>query len=1044
METPVKRMVVWMVMGFCLMGNPFGALGQTRDITLRQYASAQGLSQSTVTTLYLDSRGLLWAGTCSGLNLLLGSSVIRMDQERTSRLQLTDNAIRSINGYGTSRLLVGTEGGAWVFETQNRTLQKIPMEDLKVKDQMIKPFQVGKYLFFVSRENRLLTMDTTTGEKRIVQYSHVEGKQSFTVFQHNAYWLSSKPYQLHRFSGLTGETTIFALPDAPVHEEPSYLSVTSEDEIWITFGKGLVRLNPATGYQEYHTLESLGLSKGTAGSRAIFAVSAPDRSLWVGIRDHGVFRLDERMMLSHSYSDVYDNAGGGIFNLWSPICCVIDRSGNVFVGTDGHGIIKINPAIRKFRHFIPPTHGSDKTPDHFVTAIYKDPTGTLFYSCLNSGLLIAGKDAPDHQQILHVQGKTAKIRRIHFIIPWNQHQLLIGTDLGLTIYAGGNRLIPFRHTSLSLIFTHCCKIAPGHYILGGEDGVFQLKDNIIRKINTGTVNQITLLYHLGNKLVLLAERHDRLYLLDLRNGNRDLTTIHTPNPAIQAKPVYFQAVKSARNVFVATSFGLLALKPDLTMFRHLTTQDGLADQCIYTLKADRHGRIWMATNQGISLLETDTWKFHNFSMDDGLQSMEFNTGASFLAKDGELFFGGVNGINAIYPDQYQPNPELPKIFVTGFRVHDRSLNPDSVAGKLDLRFRHFDNSISFALMANEYTIPERNRIRVRLAGVDEDWISPAAGSEIRYPFLPPGRYTLLASGANNDGLWIKPQTILTFVIDTPFWQQGWFLILMMMCITGMAVLGVHLYYRTQHRKKMVEVRQKQAIEAVRSRIAGEMHDDIGAGLTRIALITEQLIRERVMQLEHNKIQKEMGRLSATSHELIHSLREIVWMTNPEKDNLESLLIFIRKTLNAMTEDTGIEPSCFFPDPVPNLEVEPETRRRLSLLVKECINNAVKHSEADTLSVTFALNHGELFELTISDNGKGMESGVNVHGNGLRNINLHAEALNLNLRFCSQPSSGTQVTLFGPLEILVSGKNIINQNKRNTTNGSTDNHRHRRR
>lgn len=1005
-------------MYFCLLFWPVGISGQTKEITLRQYSSAQGLSQSTVTSLCLDQQGLLWAGTCSGLNLLMGSSVIRMDQGMNAHVQFTDNTIRSITGAGASSLLIGTEGGSWRYEFKSRTLQRIMVPDLKVKDQMIKPFLVGKYLLYVSRENRMMTMDTATGEKQIVRYSHVEGKQSFTVFKHNAYWLSANPFQLHRFNGLTGKMTIFALPDLPANEEPSYVSVTSGDEIWITFAKGLVRLNPSTGHQRYYTLETLGLPGGHAGSRAIFAVQAPDRSLWVGIRDHGVFRLDAKMNLSLSYTEVYDNAGRGVFNLWSPICCVIDRAGNVFVGTDGHGIIKINPAIRKFRHLMPPTTDSGQTSDHFVTAIYKDSTGTLYYSCLQSGLLIAGNDPLPHKQILQVDGEAAKIRRIHFIIPWKQQQLLIGTDLGLTLFAGGNKLVRFPRTSSSMIFTHCCKIGQGRYILGGEEGVYLLKDNDIQKINTGKVNQITLLYYLGNSKILLAERHDRLYLLDLRDLK--LSNIHIPNSSAQTKPVYFQAVKTSSGVFIATSFGLIVLKPDLTVMKHLTIRDGLADLCIYTLQADHRGRIWMGTNQGISMLEIDAWRFHNFCLEEGLQSLEFNTGASFFAHDGEMFFGGVNGINSFYPDRHKQNAELPKIFLTGFSVHDRNLNPDSLTGKHDLQFRYYDNSISFRLIANEYTFPEKNRIRIKLTGVDDHWNSPAPDSEIRYPFLPPGRYTLMASGSNNDGVWTGPQPMVTFVINKPFWQQGWFLLMMMMCVTGVIVLTVFLWYRMKHRRKMLEFKQHQAVEAVRARIAGEMHDDIGAGLTRIALLTEQLSLEPALRSVQNRIPERLERLSATSHELIQSLREIVWMTNPEKDTLESLLIFVRKTLNTMTEDTDIEPSCCFPDPIPNVEVAPETRRRLSLVVKECINNALKHSGADNLSVSFNLIPDEQFELTISDNGKGIESVSPHQGNGLTNIKLHALALNLRLMVITEPSKGTRITLVGPIQSLASG------------------------
>jgi signal transduction histidine kinase len=1023
----VNRRFKLFVVLMCLFGNPCTANGQIRDITLRQYASSQGLSQNTVTALYLDSQGLLWAGTCNGMNLLQGTELVRVDRQRAHNPILDDNTIRSIGGAGTARLLIGTEGGAYVYDLQGKTFRRQHVPELKLRDQMVKPFQVGKFLCYVSREDKLMMIDTTTGEARIVKYNHLEGKQSFAVYKTSAYWLSANPHKLFRMNGLTGEIRSFLLPDRPGREEPGYVSLTSDNEVLITYAKGFLILNPTKGSQQYISLERPGLPCNAPRSRAIFAVRAPDQSVWIGIHGHGVCQVSQCFSVISSYTDVYENFGDGLFNLRTPVCCVIDRSGNVFVGTDGHGIIKINPSIRKFRHIIPPFQKTKEISDQFVTAIYKDSTGVLFYACLNSGLMLCRHDDRILKQILHVEGQADRFRRVHFIVPWRKGQLLVGTDQGLTIYAGGKRLIPFRQEKSPMIFTLCCGLEDGRYVLGGKDGLFMLKDSKITKINTGNVNQITLLKYLGNNTLLLAERHDQLYRLVMRQDGVSLSVIHNPNREKQTKAIYFQAVETPDALFVATSFGLLVFDHDLTLKRRVTLADGLPDQCIYTLEADRNGMIWMGTNSGLGMLNTTDWTIHNFTRKDGLQSMEFNAGASFFASDGEMFFGGVNGMNAFFPDRYKPNTNPPKILLTGISIHDQKMNPDSLLCMSDVRFPYNHNNFTFTLIANEYTIPERNQIRVKLKGLDQHWVTHPGGSSARYPFLPPGRYALMASGSNNDGLWTSPETLFIFTIEKPFWQRGWFLMLMMTSLAGLLVLGVYLYYRTQHRRRMMEIRQHQAVEAVRSRIAGEMHDDIGAGLTRIALLTEQLVHEPVMQSEHLPILEKMGRLSSTAHELIQSLGEIVWMTNPAKDSLESMLVFIRKTLNAMTEDSGFEPTCDFPSDIPKLEIMPETRRRLSLIIKECINNAVKHSGGDTITITFSLFATENFELSVSDNGTGFPTSLEGDGNGIRNIRQHADAINLLLQIHSRQPAGTRVILSGSLHLLSAGAPFTNQN-----------------
>jgi signal transduction histidine kinase/ligand-binding sensor domain-containing protein len=991
--------------------------GQERDLTLRQYSSSSGLSQTTVTTLFIDPEGFLWVGTCNGLNKLQGNHLTRVDKDKSHQPVLENNTIRSISAIHRSTVYIGTEYGAYQYHRQSKTFEKINALEFRLKDNAIKPYQAGNFLCLVSREDKLLAYDLITRKSSIIPYLHVEGSHAFTVSGHNAYWISHTPARLFELNGITGKVNSYLLSDDPEHGVPCGLSVTDQKEIIVTFTNGFLIFNPKNGLQHFHSLQSLGLAGVQHSASFRFAIRAPDSSLWLGIKDFGVVQLDQKNQLKAAYTGVYDNGDNGYFDLKAPVCGAIDRAGNLFIGTDGYGLIRINPSIRKFRHLIPPATPNLHQSGNFITAIYKDSTGLIYLGTLGSGLLITGPDQKLLKDVQYFENNHQRIRRVYFIVPWHGNRLLAGTDLGLGIYAGGNRLIPFENTSGSKVYTHISRLDQKRWVLGGVDGVSLLNENLITKIETGHVDQVTLLHALGNNTVLIAEWHDKLYRLEfLPGGNSELTALNFPQQNLRQKPVFYQAAVTNDALFIATSFGLMSINHSNNVATIYNVSNGLPDNTIYSIEKDKSGNLWLGTNQGLSRYSPQDGTFRNFNMTDGLQSMEFNAGASFYAQDGEMFFGGVNGVNAFFPDRMKINKITPGIFLTGIRVNDQSLNVDSLFPNHSIRFHYSSNNITFSLIALEYTLPERNGIRVRLSGLDHQWIDiPDGSSEVRYPFLPPGKYTLMATASNSDGVWSDPYTLFEFTVEKPYWQQTWFLVTAMVLFAGLVFLIFQVYYMILRRREKAVKRQRQAIEEVRARIAGEIHDDIGAGLTRIAILARQNGNEALMALDNKYASQKMERLASITQELIQSLGEIVWMINPARDSLQSLLVFLRKILNSMTEDSGFEPVCIFPDEIPDVDILPETRRRLSLMVKECINNAMKHSCGNTIAVSCRITSGSMIELVIEDNGKGFSTENPEYGNGLHNLRKHAEVIGFELRIHSEQPGGTRVTFSGFLQ-----------------------------
>jgi DNA-binding CsgD family transcriptional regulator len=245
------------------------------------------------------------------------------------------------------------------------------------------------------------------------------------------------------------------------------------------------------------------------------------------------------------------------------------------------------------------------------------------------------------------------------------------------------------------------------------------------------------------------------------------------------------------------------------IFNHYTTADGLANNFVYRILEDNRGNLWLSTNKGISRFSPSTGMFKNYGLRAGLQGYNFNFGAFYKSQKGEMFFGGVCGINAFYPDRIEDNRHVPPIVITGFELFNRSLDtgdhlplPKHITQTKEIILSHKHNIFSLEFAALDYSNPGKNQYKYMMEGLHDHWIYLGHQCDITFSGLAPGEYVFRVTGSNNDGVWNEQGTSLKIIIKPPFWQTWWFRALVLLLV------GLLLFTWHQSRMKRLSLQLK--------------------------------------------------------------------------------------------------------------------------------------------------------------------------------------------------------------------------------------------
>ena len=416
-----------------------------------------------------------------------------------------------------------------------------------------------------------------------------------------------------------------------------------------------------------------------------------------------------------------------------------------------------------------------------------------------------------------------------------------------------------------------------------------------------------------------------------------------------------------------------------------------------------------------------------YGLSDGMPTLECSGGfqpAGCRTKDGRLWFPTSKGLVAVDPGKVEANILIPPVAIERLLVDDQVVNA-GMAPETPLRIAPGRHRYEFQFTGLSFEAPENVRFRYRLEGVETKWVETQTPRKAFYSHLPPGDYRFRVLACNNNGVWNEQGATLAFTVLPAFWQTWWFRTsgVVMIALAGGGIVWLDARRRT--RRKVERLERQQAVERERIRIARDIHDDLGANLTCITMLSESA------RTDLNDLWQVAGHLDQiynTACELTRAMGEVVWAINPRHDTLDSVAAYLEEFGQNMLRTAGIRCKMNMPSQLPARVVTAEVRHNLFLAFKEALHNAIKHAGASEVRICLTVEPAA-FTLVVEDNGKGFASealltgaphGQPGHGtgNGLANMRHRLAEIGGRCEIESAPGKGTKVTFMVALKDLL--------------------------
>jgi signal transduction histidine kinase/sugar lactone lactonase YvrE len=462
-------------------------------------------------------------------------------------------------------------------------------------------------------------------------------------------------------------------------------------------------------------------------------------------------------------------------------------------------------------------------------------------------------------------------------------------------------------------------------------------------------------------------------------------------------------------------------------FAALGADHGLPDEFISFIESDGSGGLCIAGDRGVFAVRqreldavaegrAERVRAAVFGRDEALPSLQANYGyfpASLRGRDGRLWFPMRTGLVRVRLDRIRGSHVPPPVLIERVLLDGRLLPRVTPSGeRAGARFTlpPGHRKVDFEFTALSFIAPDNVHFRHWLEGWDTDWVDGDIVRHASYSRLPAGEYRFRVTACNNAGVWSETGAAVAFTVTPFFWQTWWFRLTMVAGFTA-GVIGLvrYLSFRSL-RRKLLRAEREAALQQERARIAKDIHDDLGASLTQIALLGE-LAQHDLAAPE--TMRGHIGRIAGTARRGVKSLEEIVWAVNPRNDTLAHLLDYAGQFAVDFLRAAEIRCRIDFPDHPPARDLPADVRHNLFLVVKEALNNIAKHAQASEVWLRAEVGETTL-RLTIEDNGRGFTHAPDdAWADGLRNMRQRMAEVGGTCEIASQPGTGTKVTLTAP-------------------------------
>ncbi|MCB0546319.1 MAG: hypothetical protein KDD19_01965 [Phaeodactylibacter sp.] len=809
----------------------------------------QGLSNNTIYSIVEDQDGFLWFGSRDGLHRYDGYEFKSFKSDPEDSLSLPSNNVQSLFLHPNGDIWIGLKvGGLCIFGRQSQRLQVNPLKELSFADwrevsiQSIFQDSYGEY-WIGTAGHGVIRMDSSL--QRITHYSLFEQGHPNNIFSYFCFsfvedaegniWMGTEgnriPY-FERKSGAIKELSAIGGPKMKYTFTKSLLFV--DGTLWIgTEGDGLYIYDPKKKEfilkalnnslikdmardsigrvlistdgdgliiteDQGHSFQNIRFSPTLANSlntNALYDLFVDsNNNIWIGSFNGGVnvHKPNKASFLTYLQSTSITDAPG----YQSVLTFCEDTQGYIWIGKDGGGLVRFNPASESQTSYQHSPDDPNSISSNVVTSLYEDRKGNLWVGTFANGLNRFDRSRNTFEHFRYDPSNPLSLSNdnVWAIAERKDGSLWIGTL--------GGGLEKFDYASKR--FYHYQPVPGDPSSLSGL-----------------------------NVQVLLVDKDDNLWvgteygglnkLISEEKGFRSWKKNKADSTSLRVNSVLCLHQDRNGRIWVGTEGGgLHLLVEDEQSFRNYSVKDGLPSNVVNAIEEDDNGVLWISTNMGLSAFNPSTGKFTNYDKNDGLQSNQFNRSASLRSSSGDMYFGGIHGVNAFHPEKVHINGNLPKVVFTDFMLFNqpvpvglfkrREVLPKPLNEEPTITLRYSDNVFSIEFAAIEFTNPSKNMYAYRLEGFEEDWtIVDATHRRATYTNLDAGEYTFRVKAGNNSGLWNAEPRTLKIIVTPPFWETWWFRLLLALAILALFIVYIRIKDDTrkrEHQKQLMEAEQE--------------------------------------------------------------------------------------------------------------------------------------------------------------------------------------------------------------------------------------------
>lgn len=908
------------------------------------------IADSEVRSIFEDSRGWIWVAFQSELDVLDPTSgrFYHVSHDGNKNFRAKDAGIPSMEETPDGAIWIWGPDGIWKINAPNDLLAKAKKKGASAIEPPCK----------------LIPKPPVTGWAAL-------GTSSFLVKEGKLLIPTSDG--LFRLDPATEKISAEISDPGWIYNE-----ISADDE-----GRIVVSTYKSSSYlKKWLLITSNGTKSFTDPTWANCSACSPDGFLW--IQRNGIIQKWRVSSFFNQGKPELEIRMESIFGVFTAGVnkFFFDKSGVIWVGTDGYGLLKINPKVQIFKSHLPQRSQRQllEAPDGGVFSLFRPnekypskifqtvTSHTDFYNP-NPGIsfsndwgeFVACFDATGNgwssTRNKGMLNRTDALTKSVKSFPWPAGYGLILDRSGALLSAsekGLTKFDPKTETNAEFAYDKPQNVATtfSNYLFEDVDGAVWIFgfEGLTKAVPDASG------YHFEYFRINPADRSSL-------SSNIVLSVADDP-------------LEPGRYLWVGTkSGGLNRLDKKTGQFRQFKTADGLPDNVIYGILAEntpkasaRSGYIWLSTNKGLCRFDVRAETTKNFTVEDGLQNNEFNSSSYLKLRDGTMIFGGIKGLTVFHPDSLRFNEHLPQTHIVGLQVNNQ---PFDIWGKSSIVLSHHLNLLNFEFAALEYTNPAQNQYRYQLVGADKDWVSLGNKNGIQFANLAPGDYTFRVQGSNNDGVWSEQTAELKFTIRPPWWASWWAWLIYLGIIA--AVIWRYYQYLLRQRFSEQEKRRLKELDDFKSRFFTNITHEFRTPLTVMLGMSDQLVREEKDEPKSHKI----GLIKRSAENLLRLVNQILDLAKLESNALKinyiqgDALAFIRyiaESLHSLANAQNLILRVESEQAKIVMDYDPE---RLLQIIHNLLSNAVKFTPSGGKVTLRANREGQWLLLTVTDTGAGI-------------------------------------------------------------------------